>query len=251
MVSSAATASAASTPRRRAHPRLPLRSLAYVRLEHNNGGVIRDLTQSGIALQAVTPLHAGDELTLRFDLFFPRVRIEAHGRVAWADNTGQAGISFAGLPLRSQRAVRDWVFTQMLSAAAVSGRDSIFDALDAQLVLSSAARPAILVPALPQPQLGTVRWGFLSLSARSFAIFVDSLILLCAVLFFSTSSLAVMGSVPPLPLAFTLLLATSTIFVAVYHLIFSDFLCGASPGKRLAAVAAGLPGEDASVTRFR
>jgi hypothetical protein len=139
----------------------------------------------------------------------------------------------------------------MLSAAAVSGRDSMFDALDAQLVLSSAARQPILVPALPQPQLGTVRWGVLSLSVRSFSIFVDSVILLCAVLFFSTSSLAVMGAVPPLPLAATLLLATSTIFVAVYHLIFSDFLCGASPGKRLAAIAAGLPGDDVPVTRFR
>jgi hypothetical protein len=251
MMSSAATASATSTLRRRAHPRFPLRSLAYVRLEHNNGGVIRDLTQSGIALQADTQLHAGDEVTLRFDLFFPRVRIEAHGWVAWADDSGQAGICFAGLPQRSQRAVRDWVFTQMLSAAAVSGRDSMFDALDAQLVLSSAARQPILVPALPQPQLGTVRWGVLSLSVRSFSIFVDSVILLCAVLFFSTSSLAVMGAVPPLPLAATLLLATSTIFVAVYHLIFSDFLCGASPGKRLAAIAAGLPGDDVPVTRFR
>ena len=146
-MSSAATASATSTLRRRAHPRFPLRSLAYVRLEHNNGGVIRDLAQSGIALQAVTPLRAGDELTLRFDLFFPRVRVEAQGRVAWADGTGQAGISFAGFPQRSQRAVRDWVFTQMLSAAAVSGRDSMFDALNAQLVLSAAARPAIIVPA--------------------------------------------------------------------------------------------------------
>ena len=250
-MSSAATASATPALRRRVHPRFPLRSLAYVRLEHNNGGVIRDLTQSGIALQTVTPLHSGEEVTLRFDLFFPRVRVEAQGRVAWADDSGQAGICFAGLPQRSQRAVRDWVFTQMLSAAAVSGRDSMFDALDAQLVLSAAARPAILVPALPLPQLGTVRWGFLSLSVRSFSIFVDSLILLCAVLFFSTSSLAVMGSVPPLPLAATFLLATSTIFVAVYHLIFSDFLCGASPGERLAAIAVGLPGEDASLPRFR
>jgi len=249
MMSAAATAT--THLRRRAHPRFPLRSLAYVRLEHNNGGVIRDLTQSGIALQAVTPLHPGEEQSLRFDLFYPRVRIESSGRVAWADSSGLAGICFAGLPQRSQHSLRDWAFTQMLSAAAVSGRDSMFDALDAQLVLSAAARPAILVPDLHRPQLGTVRWGFLALSVRAFSIFIDSLILLCAVLFFSTSSLAVIGSVPPLPLAATLLLATSTIFVAVYNLIFSEFLCGASPGKRLAAAAVGLPGEDLYTPRFR
>ena len=249
MMSSVATA---TTPlRRRGHPRFPLRALTYVRLEDDNGGVIRDLTQSGIALQSVAPLHQGEELTLRFDLFFPRVRIEASGRVAWADNGGQAGICFTGLSERSQRALRDWAFTQMLSAAAVSGRDSMFDLLDAQLVLSAAACPSILVPEFPRPELGTVRWGFLALSVQSFSILIDSLVLLCAVLFFSTSSLAVMGSVPPMPLAASLLLATSTIFVAVYHLIFSDFLCGASPGKRLAAAAAELPGEDSYLTRFR
>src|SRR5436189_87576 len=155
MMSAAATAT--THLRRRGHPRFPLRSLAYVRLENNNGGIIRDLTQSGIALQAVTPLHPGEELSLRFDLFYPRVRIEASGRVAWADSSRQAGICFTGLPQHSQRALRDWAFTQMLSAAAVSGRDSMFDALDAQLVLSAAARPAILVPDFPRPQLGKVK----------------------------------------------------------------------------------------------
>ena len=81
MTPSAGTAAQPSMhPRRRSQPRFPLRSLAYVRLENNNGGIIRDLTESGIALQAVSPLKPGDDVALRFDLFSPRVRIESRER---------------------------------------------------------------------------------------------------------------------------------------------------------------------------
>ena len=92
--------------------------------------------------------------------------------------------------------------------------------------------------------LGTVLSG-------GFSRFVDILVLSCAVLFFSVGSIVVMGAIPPLPLAAILLLASSAIFVTVYHLIFSDFLCGASPGKRLAGLAAAPPADSAPLDRFR
>jgi hypothetical protein len=60
-----------------------------------------------------------------------------------------------------------------------------------------------------------------------------------------------MGGVPPLPLAVALLFAASSIFLAAYQLIFSDFLCGASPGKRLAAEAAQAQNEEFLFARFR
>src|SRR5215467_11253391 len=98
-------------PQRRRHPRYPLRSLAYVKLEQANGGIIRDLTESGIAIQAVAPLPANQEVRVSFDLLSPRVRIDALGRVAWTDPSGQGGIQFSGLPMRTQHALRDWLFT--------------------------------------------------------------------------------------------------------------------------------------------
>src|SRR5258708_12300111 len=85
-------------PRRRAHPRQTLRSLAYVKLDQANGGIIRDLTESGMAIQAVAPLQPDQQLNLRFELLSPRVRIDAQGRVAWANSSGQAAIHFLGLP---------------------------------------------------------------------------------------------------------------------------------------------------------
>lgn len=242
-----------SHPRRRHQSRYTLRSLCYVKLDQANGGIVRDLTESGIAIQAVAPLHVGREIKVSFDLLSPRVRVDAAGHVAWADPGGQAGIQFSGLPLRTQRALRDWIFTQMLSAAAITGRDSMFQSLEPQLIMSAASRPAIVVdaPQAEEVELPRVSWGFFSLSQRTFSRFIDSVVLVCALLLFSISSLAVMGGLPAWPLATVLFLTTFLIFVAVYQLLFSELLCGASPGRRLAMLAAIQSEEEAAIQRFR
>ena len=56
-------------PRRRRCPRQTLRTLAYVNLNEGNGGIIRDISETGLAVQAVGALRAGQEVSLRFDLF--------------------------------------------------------------------------------------------------------------------------------------------------------------------------------------
>ena len=247
-----------TSPRRRQHPRYTLRSLAYVKLDQGNGGIVRDLTETGVAIQAVAPMQPGQEVNLRFDLLSPRVRVETRGRVAWADANGQSGIQFDVLPARMCRAIRDWLFLQMLSSAAISGRDTIFALPDPQLILSpEPARPAITFEDLAldpyrAPADGLqVHWGVFTFSLRSFSACLDTLVLACAVLLFSVSSLAVMGGLPEWPLSAALLIASSTIFVAVYSLLFSDFLCGATPGRRLAMLAAGRSGDEEPSQRFR
>ena len=79
---------------RRRHYRHQIQSLAYVNLDQGNGGIIRNLGDSGIAIQAVAPLVVNQQVFLRFELSNPRVRVEATGRVAWVDPMGQAGWSF-------------------------------------------------------------------------------------------------------------------------------------------------------------
>jgi uncharacterized membrane protein len=249
---------AAIAPRRRQHPRYTLRSLAYVKLEQGNGGIVRDLTESGIAIQAVAAMQPGQEIDLRFDLLSPRVRVETRGRVAWADANGQSGIQFDPLPLRLQRSIREWLLLQMLAAASVSGRDTIFAGHDSQFMFSpEPARQAIVLdefalePMASPEEIPQVRWGPVALSSRSFSVCLDTLFLVCAVLLFSVSSLAVMGGLPEWPLSAALLITSSTIFVAVYSLLFSDFLCGATPGRRLALLASGRSHDGEPAQRFR
>ena len=242
-------------PRRRRCPRQTLRSLAYVNLNEGNGGIVRDISEAGLAVQAVGALRAGQEVSLRFDLFSPKVRVDTRGRVAWADPSGQAGIELIETSARTRRALRDWLLNQMLSSAVISGRDSIFAvSREDDLTFSpTASFPIVLPPvataeALAVPALDQ---AWFKLSERAFARLIDSLVLLCAVLLFSISSIVVMGGVPAWPLAAALLLTTATIFVAVYQILFSDSLCGATPGARLARLASGDNVEEDTGPRFR
>jgi hypothetical protein len=245
--------SSATHPLRRRYPRYRLHSLAYVKLDQSNGGVIRDITESGIAIQAVARLQPGTQLRLSFDLLTPRVRVDTIGRIAWADASGQAGIEFSGLTLRTQRALRDWLLAQMFSAAAISGRDSIFESLEPQLITSAVSRPAIVMAPLEAITLDLprVRWAGVSLSANAFSHFIDALVLLCAVLLFSISSIAVMGGMPAWPVATALFVTAFLIFVSVYQLLFSEWFCGATPGQRLATLASTRPAQDELQPRFR
>jgi hypothetical protein len=141
----------------------------------------------------------------------------------------------------------------MFSAASISGRDSIFQSVEPQLITSAAARPAIVMasPETIKPELPRVSWAGLSFSARVFSYFIDTLVLACAILLFSISSIAVMGGMPAWPLATALFFAALLIFIAAYQLLFSEWLCGATPGQRLAILASmRLPQEELQ-PRFR
>ena len=140
---------------RRGHYRHQVQSLAYVSLDQSNGGIIRNLGDSGLAIQAVAPLHLNQHVFLRFELANPRVRVEATGRVAWADPAGQAGIEFSTLSQRSERLLKDWILFSSSPrpntrrgmrhcSVARAAREA------AELLFSSGARPAIrLKPAPP------------------------------------------------------------------------------------------------------
>lgn len=241
-------------PRRRRCPRQTLRTLAYVNLNEGNGGIIRDISETGLAVQAVGALRAGQEVSLRFDLFSPKVRVETRGRVAWAEPNGQAGIELLETSPRARRALRDWLLTQMLASAVISGRDSIFSVVREDELTFSPTAPA---PILLQPVAAGISpavvadHSWFRFSERNFAMLLDTVVLLCAVLLFSISSIVVMGGVPAWPLAVPLLITTATIFVAVYLILFSDSLCGATPGARLARMASTNRIEEDAGPRFR
>src|SRR5437016_3934155 len=130
--------------RQRRHYRHQIQSLAYLNLDQSNGGIIRDLGDAGIAVQAVARLSVDQQVFLRFDLANPRVRVEGTGRVAWADPAGQAGIQFLSLSQRSRRGLKEWVFIQLLNTAqATADSNFVYGGDAAELFFSSTSRPAI------------------------------------------------------------------------------------------------------------
>src|SRR5258708_23754031 len=130
--------------RRRRHYRHQIQTLAYLNLDQSNGGVIRNLGDSGIAVQAVAALRTDQQVFMRFDLANPRVRVEGTGRVAWADPVGQAGIEFLALSQRSRRGLKEWIFIQLLTTAHTTADSNfVYSGDAAELLFSSTSRPAI------------------------------------------------------------------------------------------------------------
>ncbi|MFZ0418234.1 MAG: PilZ domain-containing protein [Candidatus Sulfotelmatobacter sp.] len=95
-----------------------LRTLTYVTLDAANGGIVRNLNRYGVAVQAVAPLRPQQRVRLRFELRFPRLRVEAHGHVTWASSTGQCGIRFVDLSTQTARQIDEWIFSNLLESLA-------------------------------------------------------------------------------------------------------------------------------------
>jgi Tfp pilus assembly protein PilZ len=234
---------------RRGHYRHQIQSLAYVNLDQSNGGVLRNLGDSGIAIQAVAPLQVNQQVFLRFDLTNPRVRVEATGRVAWADPVGQAGVEFLTLSQRSARLLKEWIFVQLLGSAQHSAGDSTLYGENgqeaAELLFSSGARPAIrlqpkaaagrLSETDKQPRVLHLPWFPFAISATALSRLVDGLILLSAVLLFALICMAMVGVVPAWPLALVMGLGVAAVFTVLYRFLFL-FWTGGTPGDWLAGL---------------
>src|SRR5207244_1255975 len=75
IASSHSGAAAVALRRKRQHHRHQVNSLAYVNIGQGNGGIIRDLAESGDAVQAVAPLQVNQQWQLRSELVSPAVRV--------------------------------------------------------------------------------------------------------------------------------------------------------------------------------
>jgi hypothetical protein len=271
---------AVSTPPRnaRAHYRHDLRALTYVTLDEGNGGIIRNLTHSGVAIQAVAALRPNQMVRLRFELRYPRLRVDARGQVVWANSSGQCGVRFLDLPPRMVRQLDEWVFGNLLESIPqhANGKGSIFGPVpqiagtteDDGLLVSPTARKVIsLRPRVP-PQCSPsgpastenpvdapldLDWLSQPLSGRSLAWAVDSLIVVAALLIFSLVFLSIAHELPKWPKNLEGALAAA-IFVATFYWGFFHLLAGASMGTRLARLT-GLDSEHEeearSTARFR
>ena len=254
----------------RTHYRHALRTLPYVTLDAANGGIVRNLNRDGVAVQAVAPLRQEQRVRLRFELRFPRLRVETYGQVSWAGASGQCGIRFVDLPLQTARQIDQWIFSNLLDGIEPEtdrGR-SIFGALSPSLAekenaveqndgltVSAACRPAIRVE--PQyaarnegmfsgwhceqnldhePDQSDVQLNWLSrpMSAQTLAWLVDSLVMIAGLLLFALIFLSITHELPPWPLAAGAISSGVILVCAAYWGLFAVF-GGASLGARLAS----------------
>src|ERR1700733_95503 len=95
---------------RRTHARRPVPSLAYVDLGENNGGVILNIGEGGIALTSAAPLYPGVPTQMRFQLPGSNDWLEASGEIARiSDSKKEAGLRFVNLSENARRRIKNWV----------------------------------------------------------------------------------------------------------------------------------------------
>jgi hypothetical protein len=130
----------------RAHHRHELHTLIYVTLDQANGGIVRNLTHEGIGAQVVAAVRPRQQLRIRFELRYPRLRVETRGEVMWATFSGQCGIRFLDLSPHVARQIDEWIFGNLLDGAALHEEErNIF------------GQPTFGQPILGQPRFGEPR----------------------------------------------------------------------------------------------
>ena len=96
---------------RRAHPRQRIGSLAYVHLGESNGGIVLNVSESGIAVQAAEALDADEgSLAMRIEIPGSRKRLEVRGEIVWVGGSRkEAGLRFVDLSAEALKRIRLWM----------------------------------------------------------------------------------------------------------------------------------------------
>jgi hypothetical protein len=244
-----------------------LRSLVYVVLDQGNGGIVRDLSEDGLALQSVTALQPHQQIHMRFELFNPKIRVEAAGHVVWTKPSGNAGVHLTQITPRTRQQLKEWLLTNLLADASSNAlsspvfRDPGRNDHRSQLVLGGEPRSAIPIDAAefkaertkPKELLHFSWWPF-PVPAVSFARAVDRLIVLTSVLLFVVVFLAMTHEMLSWLEMAAVTVGVGVLFGVVYWLLFA-VLGVSTPGWLLAKVAQETPANELAseqeLARFR
>ena len=258
----------------RAQHRHELRTLAYVTLDQANGGIVRNLTHSGIGVQVVAAVRPRQQLRVRFELRYPRLQVETRAEVVWATFSGQCGIRFLDMPPVLKQQINQWIFGNLLEGislhaehsgsifapkpenevrdhAAGNGRSSTVAAgEDDGLMVSASPVKVIALPVRRDPPEPVIReedvisetrplsqeldWLSQPLTGRTLAWTVDGLVVFASLLLFTLVFLSVTREAPKWPLP---MVSGAALTMAGLYWAFFRYFAGGSLGTRLARIA--------------
>jgi hypothetical protein len=258
----------------RVHYRHGLRTLTYVTLDQANGGVVRNLSDQGVAIQAVVPPQPQQTVRLRFELRNPNVHVDAHGEVTWVTSSGQCGVRFVDLSPRARRQINQWIFGSLLDfipqdaggIASILTLSPVSDGLKESdgLIVSALPRPVIRLgskvdqtferklepvrmptaerPVIFDPESSrnaseqSQDWFSQPLSGRTVALLVDSLVVIAGLLLFSLVFLATARELPRWSVTIGSLILAGAFVSTAYWTLLSLF-GESSLGERVARLA--------------
>jgi len=101
------------TSERRQRARRRVKSLSYIELGETNGGIVMNMSEDGLQVQAAVALTGERVPMMRFQSPQSGDRIEIAGKIAWtAESKKEAGIQFIDLPEDERAKLREWVASE-------------------------------------------------------------------------------------------------------------------------------------------
>src|SRR3984957_6627324 len=95
---------------RRLHARQRIHSLSYVKMGDSNGGIVLNISDGGISVQAATALDPSEPVTLSLEIPRVRNRVEVKGEIAWlSPSKKEAGLRFLDLPESTLEQIQKWM----------------------------------------------------------------------------------------------------------------------------------------------
>jgi hypothetical protein len=128
---------------RRLQPRTTLASCAYSALDDSNGGIVLNISETGMAVAAATPLVVADYLPhTRFRLPNIEQRIKVSAQVVWlAESRKTVGIRFIDLTAETRNQIANWIACEKRSAEAQGVAPAPVENLLAATIASFAEVP--------------------------------------------------------------------------------------------------------------
>jgi TonB family protein len=104
------SAGSLNVPERRTNVRRRVLSLEYIDLGSSNGGILLNLSEGGMYVQAVASLSADDIPRIGFRLPDSGYLVKTDAKIAWVgESKKDAGIQFLNLPDEARLKIRAWV----------------------------------------------------------------------------------------------------------------------------------------------
>jgi TonB family protein len=99
-----------SDANRRIHARHRIRSLAYVELGENNGGIVLNIGEGGFAVRAAEAITEDSLPEMRFQTHGSSKQLIASGEIVWTGNSRkEAGVRFVDLPPEALSEIKTWI----------------------------------------------------------------------------------------------------------------------------------------------
>ena len=115
--------------------------------------MVLDLSEEGMAMQALAPLESHSLVPLHLSLGEPTAYLETTGYVAWADALGRAGVRFADLPDDARGRLRQWLTVNAAAPSWKAPRWVVNDSVFARDAAKTSATTGVALSLEASPQV--------------------------------------------------------------------------------------------------